>query len=179
VRTDNDALFSVPPSVDVATGDLSFTPGAELNGRATVTVTLMDGGGTANGGVDSSPAQALMITVTAVNDAPTISDIADRTISINRSTGPITVAVGDVETAAGSLIVSSDSSNRTLVPTGTSTFGEGGITRTVTITPPLHQTGTATITVTVTDGELSAHDTFVLTVEGHVVHMPLALRAYR
>ncbi|MHB1033577.1 MAG: tandem-95 repeat protein [Pirellulales bacterium] len=69
VSTNNSALFSVQPAVD-ATGTLTYTPADNANGSATVTVVLRDGGGTANGGVDTSPSQEFTITVTAVNDAP-------------------------------------------------------------------------------------------------------------
>ncbi len=45
-----------------------------------MTVSLQDDGGTANGGADTSDPQTFTITVTAVNDAPVISDIPDQTI---------------------------------------------------------------------------------------------------
>jgi hypothetical protein len=51
-------------------GTVTYTPSANANGVATVTVTLGDNGGTANGGVATSAAQTFTITVTAVNDAP-------------------------------------------------------------------------------------------------------------
>jgi hypothetical protein len=104
------------------------------------------------------------LTANAVNDAPTISNIADRTINQNSSTGPISFTVGDAETAAGSLQVSGTSLNPTLVPNGNIAFGGSGANRTVTVTPAANQTGTATITVTVSDGSLTASDSFVLTV---------------
>ncbi len=53
VTNDNNALFTVQPDIDEVTGDLTFTIAAGAVGTATVTVTLMDDGGTANGGVDS------------------------------------------------------------------------------------------------------------------------------
>ncbi len=75
VTTTNAALFSVQPTI-AADGTLSYTPAANANGSATVTVKLHDDGGTANGGVDTSPAQTFTITVTAVNDAPVAVDDA-------------------------------------------------------------------------------------------------------
>ena len=41
---------------------------------------IHDNGGTANGGVDTSAAQTFMITVTAVNDAPSFTKGADQTV---------------------------------------------------------------------------------------------------
>ena len=60
--------------------------------------------------------------------------------------------------------MSGSSSNTTLVPNGNIVFGGSGANRTVTVTPAANQSGTATITVTVSDGALTASDTFVLTV---------------
>ncbi|GAK59765.1 fibronectin, type III domain-containing protein [Candidatus Vecturithrix granuli] len=44
---------------------VTYTPAANASGAATVTVTLTDNGGTANGGVDTSAAQNFTITVVA------------------------------------------------------------------------------------------------------------------
>jgi len=65
----NPNLFSVAPAVS-STGTLTFTPGANRNGVATLTVVAKDNGGTALGGVDTSAGHSLTITVTAVNDPP-------------------------------------------------------------------------------------------------------------
>ncbi len=66
VSTDNSALFAVAPAIDPTTGTLTYTPAPNILGTATVTVRLQDSGGTANGGVDTSPPQTFPITV---NDA--------------------------------------------------------------------------------------------------------------
>ena len=71
VTNDNNALFSQQPSVNATNGNLTYTTAANANGMATVSVTLMDDGGTLNGGDDTSPTQMFTITVTAVNDRPT------------------------------------------------------------------------------------------------------------
>src|SRR5690606_18217120 len=72
VSTSNDALFSVLPQIDATTGNLTYTPTADFSGSATITVTLMDDGGTANDGEDTSAPQTFTITVLEVNDAPTL-----------------------------------------------------------------------------------------------------------
>ena len=56
------------------------------------------------------------------------------------------------------------SSNTTLVPNGNIVFGGSGANRTVRITPASGKSGTATITITISDGGLSTSDTFLLTV---------------
>ena len=65
---DNNGLFTVQPAINPA-GDLSYTLAPNQNGAASVTVFLQDGGGTANGGMDTSPSQTFSITVDPVNDA--------------------------------------------------------------------------------------------------------------
>src|SRR5262249_52787665 len=47
-----------------ATGKLTFKPKPNIAGTANVTVTLMDNGGTANGGADTSGPQTFTISVT-------------------------------------------------------------------------------------------------------------------
>ena len=61
VTTNNPGLFRVRPAVS-PTGTLTFTPLAGFGGIATITVTLKDNGGTANGGDDTSDAQTFTIT---------------------------------------------------------------------------------------------------------------------
>jgi len=103
------------------------------------------------------------VTITALNAPPTITDIADRSISMNSSTGPIAFTLGDER--VGTVTLSGSSSNTTLVPTANIVFGGTGAARTVTVTPALNQGGFATITVTVTDAAGgSTSDTFGLTV---------------
>jgi VCBS repeat-containing protein len=111
-----------------ANGGFTYAPAANYNGADSFTYTLSDGnGGTATGSVT--------VTITAVNDAPTISDTTDKTSIAGAALGPLTVTVGDVETAAGSLALIAASSNMTLVPVANIVFGGSGPGRTVTITP--------------------------------------------
>jgi methionine-rich copper-binding protein CopC len=57
-----------------STGSLSYTPVADANGGpVTITVTVMDNGGTAGGGIDSFQ-RTFTVTVTEVNDAPVATD---------------------------------------------------------------------------------------------------------
>ena len=135
---------------------VAVLPATNQSGSATITVTVSDGALTAS--------DTFVLTVTPVNDAPTISNIPDLTINQDTSTGPISFTVGDVDTAASSLVLSATSSNPTLVPVSNIVFGGSGSNRTVTVTPATNQFGSATITVTVSDGSLTASDPMVLTV---------------
>jgi VCBS repeat-containing protein len=141
-----------------ATRTVTVTPATGVTGTAIISVSVNDGALTAS--------DTFTLTVNAVNAPPTISDIANQTISEDGSTGPIGFTVGDAETAAASLLVTASSSNPALVPNANIVLGGGGASRTVTATPLANQSGSATITVTVSDGALTANDTFVVTVSG-------------
>jgi outer membrane protein assembly factor BamB len=67
VTTTRPRLFAVPPAV-APDGTLTFTPAANANGKARVTVRLKDDGGRAYGGRDTSPRRTFTITVTPVPD---------------------------------------------------------------------------------------------------------------
>jgi hypothetical protein len=135
---------------------LAVTPALNQSGTATITVTVSDG--------QLSASSSFVLTVNAVNDTPTIANIADRTIDENNTTGPIGFVIGDVETTASSLTLGASSSNPTLVPNQNVVFGGSGSSRTVSVTPATNQTGTATINITVSDGARTATDSWVLTV---------------
>ena len=100
----------------------------------------------------------------SANTAPTISSIGNQAITAGSAAGPLAFTVGDAQTAASSLAVSGSSSNPTLVPNASIVFGGSGSSRTVTVTPASGQTGTATITLSVSDGSLNAAASFSLTV---------------
>lgn len=98
------------------------------------------------------------------NTAPSISAISDQTVGVGVSTGALSFSVADSFTPAGSLVVTGSSSNTVLVPNGAIVLGGTGKDRTVSVTPAAGRTGTADITLTVSDGTLSASTTFTLTV---------------
>ena len=60
-----------------------MTPAADQAGTATITVTVSDG--------TASTPQTFTVTVTAVNDAPTIATIADQTTTEDTATAPISL----------------------------------------------------------------------------------------
>ena len=64
VTNDNNALFTKggQPAIS-STGVLTYTPAPNAYGKANVTVTLMDNGGTANGGVNRSATSTFTIEV--------------------------------------------------------------------------------------------------------------------
>ncbi len=75
VTSDHPEFFTAQPAVSPS-GTLTFDPAPGANGVATITVRLMDSGGTANGGIDTSAAQTFTILVVdiIVNSANDIDD---------------------------------------------------------------------------------------------------------
>jgi cysteine-rich repeat protein len=70
VTSTTDGLaFALNPAVST-NGTLTYTTAQDAFGTATISVTVRDNGGTANGGQDTSAAQTFTITVNPVNDAP-------------------------------------------------------------------------------------------------------------
>lgn len=123
----NPSLFT---NVSVGgTGLLSFFPATNANGFADITIVAKDGGGTANGGVDTSAPQTFRITVTAVNDAPvnnlpffaSTNQQTPLEFSAANSTG---ISVTDVDAGNNPISVSLSVTNGTLamISIGTLTF---------------------------------------------------------
>ena len=151
VSNNNSALFSSQPAVS-STGNLTFTPAVNANGSAIVTVNIMDNGGTANGGVDTSANQTFTITITAVNDAPSFTKGTDQSVLVGSvattvngwasaiSTGP---ANESGQSITGFNVTNDNNALFTTQPavdnTGTLTFDIGAAT------------GTATVTISVSD----------------------------
>ncbi|MCE3253375.1 MAG: Repeat family, partial [Cellvibrio sp.] len=151
----------IPPAGLVLGGSgtartITATPASNMSGSAIVTLVASDG--------SLSTSTSFVITINGVNDAPAISDITNRTISEDSSTGAITFSVSDVDTASTSLNVSASSSNVALIPNGNISIGGSGASRTINVAPAANGSGSATITVSVSDGQYSTSDTFVVTV---------------
>src|SRR5207244_3238638 len=89
VTTSDPRLFSAPPT-DAPDGTLAFTPAANANGTAIITVHLTDDGGTAHGGTDTSAPQTATIAIVPVNDAPAFT--AGPAATVNEDSGPQTIA---------------------------------------------------------------------------------------
>ncbi len=135
-----------------ATGSLAYTPVANQSGVATITVTVMDDGGTAGGGIDTF-VRMFNVAVTEVNDAPTLDGIADPA-AITENDPQQTVSFTGVSTGGGEtqvLAVSATSSNVGLIPNPSVTYTSPNAGGMLMYTPVASQTGTAVITVTVMD----------------------------
>jgi len=170
---DNNALFSVQPAVS-PDGTLTYAPAPDANGSATVTLTLQDDGGTANGGIDTSASQTFTITVTAVNDAPSFTKGADQLVL--EDSGAANVAgwatgmnPGPADEAGQTLTFNVTSDNNALFSVQPAIDPTTG---TLTFTPAANANGVATVTVTLQDSgsgvapnvNISAAQTFTITV---------------
>jgi hypothetical protein len=82
---DDPSLFAVQPAVDAGTGTLTYTTQADEFGTTTVTITLMDDGGTDRGGVDSVT-DTFTITIEPVNDPPSFMPGPD--VTVDEDSGP-------------------------------------------------------------------------------------------
>jgi uncharacterized delta-60 repeat protein len=179
VSNDNNALFSVQPSIDVSTGNLTFTPATNGHGSATVSVYLTDDGGVANSGDDTSPTQTFTITVTDVNDEPSFT--AGANVSVFRGDGAY-----DAAWATALNKGAADESGQTLTfnivaNDNTGLFSAGpaidGTTGNLSFTPSASANGTANITVELMDDggtanggdDTSAQVTFTITISGSQV----------
>lgn len=140
-----------------ASGSLTFTPVPSAWGTATITVRVSDG--------VTNISRQFTVTVNHLNQSPTISAIARRTIAVSTSTGPISFTISDAETPASSLTLSARSDNQVVVPDANVVFGGSSNNRTVTVTPTAGQIGLANIVITVSDGSATASTTFQLTVK--------------
>ena len=93
VSNNNEGLFAVQPAI-ATDGTLTYTPAADANGNALVTVTLSDDGGTANGGGDTSAAAQFTISVESVNDAPAFSAGGNQTVDEDGGAQTVAWAAG-------------------------------------------------------------------------------------
>ena len=158
--SNNQALVPNANIVLAGTGanrTVNVTPALNVHGGpVTITVTVNDG--------PSSVTETFDVTVTPVNDRPTISAIADVTIFEDTSTGPISFTIGDVDTPVDALTVTATSNNQALVPDANIVLAGTGANRTVTVTPAANANGLVTITLTVSDVSASVTETFSVTV---------------
>jgi hypothetical protein len=166
---------STVADVNAALDGMTFEPTEDYHGSASIVIEVDDGGNSGSGGILSDSA-TVSIAITSVNDTPVIGNIANQTTNESTATSPISFTVTDVE--GGMLTITCSSSDTSLISsTGfdmaqtngdvyTFTLSAGNIEQlSMTIMPALTQTGTSTISVTVTDAEHAfSSTTFILTV---------------
>ncbi len=75
VISTHDSLYTTPPSIESATGHLTFEPKPNEYGVDTVLVQLRDDGGTVHDGIDSTEVATFIIIIQNVNDTPVVHAI--------------------------------------------------------------------------------------------------------
>ena len=159
----NPALFSIQPQLDVA-GTLTFSLAANAFGHAAVTATLRDNGGTANGGSDTSLPRTFVITVTGVNDPPTLDPIPDMTVSAGILNQITLSGISAGPNEAQPLTVTASSTDTVLIPHPTVIYVSPNASGALRFTPTAGESGVARIVVTVTDGLSDTVRSFQVTV---------------
>jgi hypothetical protein len=176
VSNNDNSLFSAQPTISPS-GVLMFTPAPNASGTATVTVSLSDNGGTANGGVDTSGQVTFTITITPVADPPTANPdfydtvgntllqvaasktVADPAVFV---TGSVLSNDTDPDTPPGSLTVTALGST----PGAVVTLNSDG---TFTYLPPAGHPGpTDTFSYQVSDGTSTSTGTVTITLKSRV-----------
>ncbi len=151
---------------DATGATIEITPAPDQNGHTTITVSVSDG-------VKSSTTR-FTLTVNPVDDPPIISDVPNQTTSENSTIDGISFNAdegGSDDENFQALKITARSSNTTLVPNSNisinfSDDATDAIGGTISITPAQDQNGTTTIILTVSDGNSTAEDKFILDVGG-------------
>ena len=156
--SDNAALIPDPTvtyNSPESTGTLSFTPVADQNGTATITVTVEDGGDDNDLATTEDNliySRTFDVTVNPVNDIPLLAPIDDATLEEDASEQVIDLtgiyAGGGEEQ---NLRITATSDNVGLILNPTVNYTSPNATGSLAFTPVADQHGMATITVTVED----------------------------
>jgi hypothetical protein len=133
---------------------MTFMPTNNMSGDVTISILATD----AIGLTDFS---SFTLSVIPVNDAPLITQTNDSIID-EESILTKSFTISDIE--GDSLTISASSSNTSLISLSNMTFSGTGESRTLTITPTTNESGYATLTVSVFDGNLTSTTSFTLTV---------------
>ena len=153
---------------------LTLTPAADQWGASTITITVSDG--------TASAPSAFSFTVMAVNDPPALSGVVPLVSTTTGVPTSFPVTVFDPDTSSGSLSLTGDSWNQTLLPNSGIAIAAQSSTATsrtfmVTLTPAAGQTGAGGVTLSASDMAVSvtAPVAFTVTAVPTAPHAPTAL----
>ncbi len=166
VTNDNNNLFDVQPALDEA-GTLSYTPAEDAFGTATVTVVLMDDGGTELGGLDQSAEQTFQIEIIGINDAPSISFLFDEEMHAGGDTLTVEFFVEDVDNNASELNFEATAQLPELIAENGLIFGGSEGQHSLSIVSG-NEEGDTEITILVSDGDSTATRSFELKIRDFV-----------
>lgn len=145
-------IINTPPShgsLDGTAPNLTYTPSPGYSGSDSFTFLASDGAATSEATIG--------ITVVPVNTAPVLAAIPDQVADHG---APVVIALeaSDGESAVQDLLFSAEASDASLLPPANLSFSGS----TLTLTPASGLSGTAQVTVAVSDGSASASRTFAI-----------------
>ena len=146
----NPSLFAVAPDVSTTNGWLTFTTAPNAFGSATMTVTLSDNGGTANGGADTSAPETLVINVSNQNDTPSFAAGANQIVledALAQTIAGWATAISPGPNESDALTFNVSNNNMGLFSVQPAVAADG--TLTYTLAP--NQNGAATVSLSLTD----------------------------
>lgn len=154
--TSTNTVLVPEGNIIISLGDtnrtVTVTPAAGVQGRTLITVSVTDG--------VHITTSSFLLTV----GAPTISAVENQRTPVNTASAEIPFTVGDNESPASALTVTASSSNPDLFPEGGLVVAGTGAERTVRATPATDLSGSAVITLVVSDGDFTAESRFTVTV---------------
>jgi VCBS repeat-containing protein len=158
----DNANIIPPPIIEYssadATGTLRFQPLANAHGTVVLKVVVEDGGfgnDLATSGDNASFTTTFTVTVSPLNDLPTLDPISN--ITINEDAPERTVSLGGISAGlleSQPLAITASSDNTTLIGHPAVIYTSAESTGTLMFTPQPDAHGSSTITVTVEDGGL-------------------------
>ena len=137
---------------------LTIVPGTNESGIVKIRISVTDAQG-------ATVTKGFSLTITPVDDFPTISDIYDQTITEGTAHVEYAFTIGDVDTPLENLHLIGTSLNEALVRPEDVSFAGTGTSRTVVLRPQPDQFGKTLIVVVVAESDdIFDYDTFELTV---------------
>ena len=147
-------------TVVLAGENFTYTPNADFSGTDIFIYTVRSSDG-------NTASSTVTVRVTDQSDPPTISFIPDQMTTAGTMTGPISFTVGDLDTPVEELTITatvSDVRPPALIDPNNITITGTTENRAIRIRPTGTLIGTATITVTVSDGTSTSSESFILNV---------------
>lgn len=144
------SAFAAPTDIARASlGSLTYEPNANYNGADSF------GWNGSDGTLFATTGALVNITINAVNDEPTLNAIVDPAAILEdaaeQTVNLAGISEGPANESAQTLTITATSNNTGVIPNPTVTFTEGNATGSLNYTPVAEASGTAIITVTVTD----------------------------
>ena len=159
----NQGTYGIASIINETTGTYMYTPDHNFSGSDSFSFNVNDG-------TIGSNNATITLTINAINDAPTITEIPDISTNKNTSINDIEFTIDDAETQATHLTVSAISSNTDLITHDNIKFDGTEKNRTVTLIPLTNHFGITTITLKVGDGVNTTTSEFTLTVNDEPIN---------